>query len=58
MVVATKLGLDWSERSLRRNAEPARVRKEVHDSLRRLGTDYIDLIRSTGPTAPRRPWRR
>lgn len=49
VVVATKLGLDWSEPHLKRDAGAERVRKEVHDSLRRLGTDYIDLIQIHWP---------
>lgn len=41
--IATKLGLDWKDGSPFRNSTPARIRKEVEDSLRRLRVDTIDL---------------
>ncbi|MXV43872.1 general stress protein [Saccharibacter sp. 17.LH.SD] len=41
--VATKLGLDWKDDKPFRNSTPARIRKEVEDSLRRLRVDTIDL---------------
>lgn len=57
VIVATKCGLDWETgqgpfffeidgRKVHRNLRPARVRKEVEDSLRRLGIDCIDLIQT------------
>src|SRR6266436_9971365 len=43
-VIATKVGLEWrGGGKVWRNSSPARIRKEVEDSLRRLRTDYIDL---------------
>jgi len=41
--IATKAGLDWNERGVYANYMPARLRRELEDSLRRLGTTYIDL---------------
>ncbi len=46
VVVATKFGIerdpnDWTKRGI--NGRPDYVRKAVDGSLRRLGTDYIDL---------------
>lgn len=42
--VATKLALDWNDdHKPFRNSSPARIRKEVEDSLRRLRVETIDL---------------
>lgn len=42
--IATKLALDWGEDNKPfRNSSPARIRKEVEDSLRRLRVETIDL---------------
>src|ERR1035438_8590793 len=41
--IATKAGLEWNERGVFANSTPVRLRAELEDSLRRLGTDYIDL---------------
>src|SRR6202167_237396 len=35
-VIATKVGLDWQEGKIHRNATRARILREVDDSLRRL----------------------
>jgi aryl-alcohol dehydrogenase-like predicted oxidoreductase len=48
-VIATKGGLEWQDGKVWRNASPARIRKEVEDSLRRLRTDYIDLYQVHWP---------
>ncbi|MCS6303063.1 MAG: aldo/keto reductase [Nitrospira sp.] len=52
IVLATKFGMEVDER--RRGAKPAYVRQAVEDSLRRLGTDCIDLyqLHQPDPTTP------
>jgi aryl-alcohol dehydrogenase-like predicted oxidoreductase len=47
--IATKAGLDWNERGVYANSTPARLRRELEDSLRRLGTTYIDLYQVHWP---------
>jgi len=49
VVLATKAGLDWTEDGPFRKATPARIRKEITDSLERLQTDYIDLYQVHWP---------
>jgi aryl-alcohol dehydrogenase-like predicted oxidoreductase len=49
VIIATKVGLDWRDGKVRRNSSPARIRKEVEESLRRLRTDYIDLYQVHWP---------
>ncbi|HBI15330.1 MAG TPA: aldo/keto reductase [Desulfobulbaceae bacterium] len=57
IVLATKCGLWWHDArgplffelegySVRRYLSPDAIRKEVEDSLQRLGTDYIDLYQT------------
>jgi len=53
-VIATKVGLEWRDGKVWRNSSPARIRKEVEESLRRLRTDYIDLYQVHWPD-PRVP---
>jgi aryl-alcohol dehydrogenase-like predicted oxidoreductase len=48
-VIATKVALDWNDEGPFRNASPARIRKEIEDSLRRLKTDHIDLYQVHWP---------
>lgn len=44
VVIATKMGVHHNEDlSLRLDSRPETIRKSVETSLRRLGTDYIDL---------------
>jgi aryl-alcohol dehydrogenase-like predicted oxidoreductase len=52
VVVATKFGMPVDEH--RRGAKPAYIRRAVEDSLRRLGTDRIDLyqIHQPDPETP------
>jgi len=56
VVLATKCGLDWGDDQRPfRNSSPQRIRREVDDSLRRLGTDRIDLYQVHWPD-PRVPF--
>lgn len=48
-IIATKAGLEWRGGKVWRNSSPARIRKEVEDSLRRLRTDHIDLYQVHWP---------
>jgi aryl-alcohol dehydrogenase-like predicted oxidoreductase len=48
-MIATKAGLDWRGEEIFRNASNARIRQEVEDSLRRLGTDVIDIYQVHWP---------
>src|SRR3954464_1056132 len=41
--IATKVGLNWSGGQVFRDSRPARIRREIDDSLRRMRTDVIDL---------------
>jgi aryl-alcohol dehydrogenase-like predicted oxidoreductase len=48
--IATKVGVGWTNGgALYRDSRPARIRKEVEDSLRRLQTDVIDLYQVHWP---------
>jgi aryl-alcohol dehydrogenase-like predicted oxidoreductase len=47
--IATKAGLEWNERGVFANSTAARLRRELEDSLHRLGTDYIDLYQIHWP---------
>jgi aryl-alcohol dehydrogenase-like predicted oxidoreductase len=47
VIVATKFGLPIDEQ--RQGAKPAYIRQAIEDSLRRLGTDYIDLYQLHRP---------
>jgi aryl-alcohol dehydrogenase-like predicted oxidoreductase len=47
--IATKAGLDWNERGVFANSTKARLQAELEDSLRRLGTEYIDLYQVHWP---------
>lgn len=50
VVLATKVGLDWQGgRIVRRNSSRARILDEVEQSLRRLGTDVIDIYQVHWP---------
>jgi len=48
-ILATKVGLEWVDSKVYRNSTPARIRKEIEDSLRRLRTDRIDLYQVHWP---------
>jgi aryl-alcohol dehydrogenase-like predicted oxidoreductase len=47
--IATKVGLAWKNGAVFRDSRPARIRKEIEDSLRRLRTDVIDLYQVHWP---------
>jgi aryl-alcohol dehydrogenase-like predicted oxidoreductase len=50
--IATKAGLDWDvagRPGVFADARPARLRRELEDSLRRLGTELIDLYQVHWP---------
>ena len=48
-VIATKVGLEWRDGKVYRNATRARIMQEIGDSLRRLRTDYIDIYQVHWP---------
>jgi aryl-alcohol dehydrogenase-like predicted oxidoreductase len=48
-VIATKVGLEWRDGKIYRNASRTRIMREIDDSLRRLRTDYIDLYQVHWP---------
>src|ERR1700724_768500 len=49
VVIATKVGLEWQDGKVFRNASRARIMQEIEDSLRRLRTDYIDVYQVHWP---------
>ena len=49
MVIATKVGLEWKDGNVFRNASRGRIMREIEDSLRRLRTDYIDVYQVHWP---------
>ena len=54
VVIATKVGLEWKDGKVFRNASRDRILREVTNSLRRLRTDYIDIyqVRCANPLVP------
>src|SRR5207249_417103 len=54
VVLATKVGLEWRNGEVARNATRAFILKEIRDSLKRLRTDHIDLyqVHWPDPLAP------
>ena len=49
VVIATKVGLEWKDGNVFRNAGRGRIVREVEDSLHRLRTDYIDIYQVHWP---------
>ncbi len=49
LIIATKVGLEWTDDGVYRNSTKERILKEVDDSLKRLKTDYIDLYQVHWP---------
>ena len=54
IILATKVGIDWTTGTIERNSSRERILKEFGDSLRRLQTDYIDIyqVHWPDPVAP------
>ena len=48
-VIATKVGLEWRDGKVYRNATRERIMQEIDQSLRRLRTDYIDIYQVHWP---------
>jgi aryl-alcohol dehydrogenase-like predicted oxidoreductase len=42
-IISTKVGVEWRNGTVYRNATRARIMQEIDDSLRRLRTDHIDI---------------
>jgi aryl-alcohol dehydrogenase-like predicted oxidoreductase len=54
IILATKVGLDWTNGKIERNSTRQRILQELEDSLRRLQTDYVDIyqVHWPDPLAP------
>jgi aryl-alcohol dehydrogenase-like predicted oxidoreductase len=49
VILATKVGIDWTNGKIERNSTRQRILREFEDSLRRLQTDYIDIYQVHWP---------
>lgn len=49
VIIATKVGLEWKDGNVLRNASRDRIMQEIEDSMRRLRTDYIDVYQVHWP---------
>ena len=49
ILLATKVGIDWTNGRIERNSSRLRIIQELEDSLRRLQTDYVDLYQVHWP---------
>jgi aryl-alcohol dehydrogenase-like predicted oxidoreductase len=54
VIIATKVGLDWTRGKVERNSTRQRILREIEDSLRRLQTDHVDIyqVHWPDPVAP------
>jgi len=49
VIVASKVGIDWTNGKIERNSTRQRILREFEDSLHRLQTDYIDIYQVHWP---------
>jgi aryl-alcohol dehydrogenase-like predicted oxidoreductase len=49
VILATKVGIDWTNGKVERNSSRQRILRELEDSLRRLQTDYVDVYQVHWP---------
>jgi aryl-alcohol dehydrogenase-like predicted oxidoreductase len=49
VILATKVGIDWTHGRIERNSSRQRILQEFADSLRRLQTDYVDIYQVHWP---------
>jgi aryl-alcohol dehydrogenase-like predicted oxidoreductase len=49
VLIASKVGLEWHDGKITRNGSRDRIMREIGDSLRRLGTDTIDIYQVHWP---------
>src|ERR1700720_104862 len=49
VILATKVGIDWTKGKIERNSTRQRILQEFEDSLHRLQTDYIDIYQAHWP---------
>jgi aryl-alcohol dehydrogenase-like predicted oxidoreductase len=49
IILATKVGLDWTNDKIERNSTRERILQELENSLRRLQTDYVDIYQVHWP---------
>ena len=49
VAIATKVGLEWRDGKVFRNASRNRIMREIEDSLRRLRTDHIEIYQVHWP---------
>ena len=54
IIIATKVGLDWTNGKVERNSTRQRILREIEDSLHRLQTDHVDIyqVHWPDPVAP------
>ncbi|MGB7283766.1 MAG: aldo/keto reductase [Candidatus Acidiferrum sp.] len=49
VIIATKVGIDWTNGKVQRNSTRQRILQEFNDSLKRLQTEYIDIYQVHWP---------